>query len=61
MQQFLTTEDVAERYGVPVETVRKWRATGTGPRGARFGRHVRYPLDELERWESEQLDPLPAS
>jgi hypothetical protein len=39
---WLSNEDVAKRYGVPVATVRKWRATGTGPyrtrtMGARAG------------------------
>lgn len=54
--QWLSTEQVAERYGVPVSTVRKWRHLGvTGPRGVKFGRHVRYSLAELERWEQEQL------
>jgi excisionase family DNA binding protein len=61
MKEFLTTKDVAERYDVPVETVRKWRNDGTGPRGARFGRHVRYPLGELERWERELLDTDPSA
>lgn len=50
---WFSNEDVAERYGVPVATVRKWRHEGTGPVGVKFGRHVRYSLAELERWERE--------
>lgn len=51
---WLSNVDVAERYGVSIDTVRKWRHEGTGPAGVRFGRHVRYSLAELERWEAEQ-------
>lgn len=52
---WLSTEAVAERYGVPEATVRKWRHEATGPFGVRLGRHVRYALAELERWEREQV------
>lgn len=51
---WLSNEDVADRYGVSVATVRKWRHESTGPKGVRFGRHVRYSVTELERWEREQ-------
>lgn len=54
LRQWFSNEDVAERYNVSVATVRKWRHEGTGPRGVRFGRHVRYSATELERWEREQ-------
>lgn len=51
---WLSTEEVAERYRVPVASVRKWRYESTGPRGLKIGRHVRYSIIELERWEREQ-------
>lgn len=53
-RQWFSNEDVADRYGVSVATIRKWRHEGTGPAGVKFGRHVRYSLAELERWEREQ-------
>lgn len=59
-QSWFSNEDVARRYGVPVQTVRKWRHEGTGPAGVKFGRHVRYSLAELERWEREQAARRPA-
>ncbi len=52
--RWLSNEDLAERYGVPLATIRKWRHEGTGPRGVRLGRHVRYSVVECERWETEQ-------
>ena len=53
-QPWLSNEDVAKRYGVSIDTVRKWRHEMTGPTGVRFGRHVRYSIAELERWEHER-------
>ena len=52
---WLSTGAVAERYGVPEATVRKWRIQGTGPLGVRLGKHVRYSVVELERWERDQV------
>jgi Helix-turn-helix domain len=51
---YLSNRDLADRYGVDIRTVRHWRLAGTGPRGIRFGRHVRYAVTEVERWEREQ-------
>lgn len=52
--QWQSNEDLAKRYGVSVDTIRKWRKEGTGPVGVRFGRHVRYSPAELARWEQAQ-------
>jgi hypothetical protein len=52
--QWHTNEDLAERYGVPLKTVLDWRHRGVGPRGVRFGRHVRYSEDALREWERER-------
>lgn len=49
----LTTEQLAERLQVPVATVRMWRHRGTGPKGVRLGRHVRYRASDLEAWIDE--------
>lgn len=52
---FLSMEDLADRYGVKLQTVRSWRMTGYGPRGFKVGSLVRYPLTECVKWEAEQL------
>ena len=49
-EHWLSNEGLAERYGVPVATVRRWRYTGEGPPGVRFGRHVRYLESDVEAW-----------
>jgi hypothetical protein len=51
---WLTNEDLARRYQVPISTVRYWRLTGTGPRGVLIRSHVRYDPAEVRRWEREQ-------
>lgn len=49
-QPWLSNEEFAKEFGVPLLTVRKWRSEGTGPRGIRFGRHVRYSRQEVDSW-----------
>ena len=53
---FLTPEDLSQRYGVPLATVYQWRLKAYGPKGIRVGKHVRYSLGEVERWEREQVE-----
>ena len=51
-----TPQTRAERVGLPVKTIYKWRSEGKGPRGFRAGKHLRYRLEDIEAWEQEQLD-----
>jgi predicted DNA-binding transcriptional regulator AlpA len=44
--RYLTPDDIAEMFGVPLETVYQWRRKRTGPPGFRIGKHLRYdPAD----------------
>lgn len=52
MERHLTAKDLAEREGVPLQTVYAWNTHGTGPRYMNIGKHVRYRLADVERWES---------
>ncbi|WP_457144962.1 helix-turn-helix transcriptional regulator [Mycobacterium sp. URHB0021] len=45
--QWITRQELAQRYGLPVKTPAEWASKGTGPRYARFGRHVRYRLSDV--------------
>lgn len=45
--KWLTRQDLADRYGLPVKTLAEWASKGTGPRYAKFGRHVRYLLSDV--------------
>ena len=53
--RWLTRRELAERYGVPVRTPAEWASKGTGPRYAKFGRHVRYRLSDVIDWERGQF------
>jgi predicted DNA-binding transcriptional regulator AlpA len=52
MQRFL---ELATRLGVPVKTLAEWASKGTGPRYAKFGKHVRYRLSDVIAWENDQF------
>ncbi|OAH11648.1 helix-turn-helix domain-containing protein [Streptomyces jeddahensis] len=44
--RYLTPDDIAGMFEVPIETVYQWRRKRTGPPGFRIGKHVRYdPAD----------------
>ena len=52
--RWITRQELADRYGVPVKTPAEWASKGTGPRYAKFGRHVRYRLSDVFDWEVKQ-------
>jgi predicted DNA-binding transcriptional regulator AlpA len=51
---FLTPEQLAALFTVPLETVYQWRRKRTGPPGFRIGRHLRYDLTAVLAWVAEQ-------
>jgi hypothetical protein len=51
----LTPEQLAERLGKPVGTLKRWRRTRTGPPFMHVGRDVRYRLTDVEAWEKTRL------
>jgi len=50
----LSPEDLAEREGVPLQTVYGWNRTRTGPPFMKIGRHVRYKLVDVITWEESR-------
>lgn len=50
----LTRKEVAAVLRVPEATLRYWRYLGTGPRGFRVGRSVRYWRTEVALWLEQQ-------
>lgn len=53
--RYLTPDDIAEMFGVPLETVYAWRKKRTGPPGFRVGKHIRYDPAAVQRWTNEQM------
>jgi predicted DNA-binding transcriptional regulator AlpA len=54
-ERLWTPEDLANYLGIPVQTLYQWRRKGTGPKGRRVGRHLRYDPAVVRRW-FEALD-----
>ncbi len=52
--ELLTLDDVAEILMAPVNTVRWWRQTGTGPEFFKIGRRLYTTVGELRRFIREQ-------
>ena len=54
--RLLAPGEVAAFLGVPLRTIYQWRSRHAGPRGYRVGRHIRYRLDDVERWLADRSD-----
>ncbi|MGI8701681.1 MAG: helix-turn-helix transcriptional regulator [Nocardioidaceae bacterium] len=52
--ELLTMQEVAAVVRVPLATLRYWRHLGTGPRGFRVGRSVRYGRTDVHAWLHQQ-------
>lgn len=59
--EMLTMREVADLLRVPEATLRYWRHLGTGPRGFRVGRSVRYWRTEVASWLEERSHSTEAS
>lgn len=53
---YLTTNELADRWGISSMTLRKWRWQGSGPAYIKLGEsrnaEVRYHIDDVERYEA---------
>ena len=47
----LSTLELADRLGVPSDELVSWRQHGKGPCFIKIGRHIRYPVEEVELYE----------
>lgn len=53
-RRWLSLPEVAENLGLPIDTFRKIRARGQGPRGVLMGRQLRFHVEDVEEWERER-------
>ncbi|MBD1541043.1 helix-turn-helix domain-containing protein [Arthrobacter sp. IA7] len=60
-ERHLSPQDLADRVGVPLQTIYGWRVYHKGPRAMRIGKHLRYRLADVLAWEESQLDESKAS
>lgn len=52
----LSPTELAEYLKIPVKTIYNWRSEGTGPRGIRVGRHVRFRRTDIEAWLDRNVE-----
>ena len=50
MTRLVKERDAAERLGISVRTLQKWRLQGDGPRFVKLGHSVRYDGEDLEAY-----------
>jgi hypothetical protein len=50
-RSFLTSRELAERWRLPEQTVRRWRCIGAGPVFTRIGRSIRYAIGDVLAFE----------
>ncbi|MFD3836844.1 helix-turn-helix transcriptional regulator [Streptomyces sp. NPDC058642] len=48
--RYLDTDDIAEIFDVPKETVYQWRKKHIGPPGFRIGKYVRYDPEDVRAY-----------
>jgi Helix-turn-helix domain len=53
---WLTVEDLAGRWDLPVGTIRKFCASGKAPRRVRFGKRIRFHIDDVLAWEQSRRE-----
>ena len=49
--EYLTTSQLAERWGLHYDTLLRWRKAGKGPAYFKTPGYVLYPLAEVEQYE----------
>lgn len=53
----LTMQDLAEREGVALQTVKGWRVQGYGPKALKINnKFVRYRLSDVIAWENSLVE-----
>jgi excisionase family DNA binding protein len=48
MTKLLTTDEVAEMLGVPIQTLRQWMTKGMAPESFKMGRRRMFRLENVE-------------
>lgn len=58
-KRLLTTEDLAERWGMSAGTLENWRQDGRGPKFVKLGRggsgSVRYRMSDILSYEKQHV------
>jgi predicted DNA-binding transcriptional regulator AlpA len=57
-KEWLSVEDLAAMFEVPVRSVYTWNQTGRGPAVTHVGRFVRYRREAVEEWAASRTEPV---
>lgn len=49
--RLIAPQELAERWGICVDTLKRWRAQGRDPSWVRIGRQIRYRMRDVEDYE----------
>ena len=50
----IDTSQLAQMFGISVGTAQNWRSKGRGPAYIKVGGNIRYHMEDLERWLTQQ-------
>lgn len=50
----LSQDELAKRWKISPRTLERWRWQNEGVKYIKIGRHVRYRLDDVEKYENER-------
>ena len=50
-RRVLTEQELADRWGISIKTLQRWRCTALGPRFLKLGNRVGYRLEDIEQYE----------
>ena len=54
-KKFFNEIELSRRWGISEKTLQQQRWKGAGPRYVKIGNRVRYPIDEVERYERDNM------
>ena len=60
-ESFLSPKELAERWNLRYGTLARWRHDGTGPSFMKFGKCVRYRLEDVIEYEQRATRKSPAT
>ena len=49
-KRYLTEQELSELISIPCKTLQRHRMNGEGPTYIKYGRSIRYPIQELALW-----------
>jgi len=49
----LSQDELSQRWQVSTHTLERWRSGGLGPKFLKLGNQVRYPLSDVEAFETK--------